>query len=148
MRNILFILAYLILTGCSVTAERIVIEELDDQLQKLIAKELEYNFFGITSNGIDCIYFVDNDGKINIEYEVLSAEQIPYISQLESFARVNDIKFIQTTYGNKSVDGGVNPAPVYRLETNSGILKSSQLGKKIMQEVFNGTASTTYEVVP
>ncbi|GLB53949.1 hypothetical protein NBRC110019_29900 [Neptunitalea chrysea] len=67
----------------------------------MLDEKLEYDFFGITSDGIDCIYFADNNGKTNIEFEVITNGQKPYVEKISSFAKKNNYNLIKTTYGNK-----------------------------------------------
>ena len=38
-------------------AKKIKIDALNDEIQKLQNGQTEYDFIGITSNGIDCVYF-------------------------------------------------------------------------------------------
>ena len=41
----------------AIMAKRIKIDALNDEIQKLQNGQTEYDFIGITSNGIDCVYF-------------------------------------------------------------------------------------------
>lgn len=82
-------------------AKQIQLKELEFVMTDLLNGKLEYNFFGITSNGIDCIYFTNNNGKVNIEFEVMTNEQKPYVEKITHFAKKNDYNLIKTTYGNK-----------------------------------------------
>jgi len=75
-------------------AEMIKINGLQNALIKLQSDKTEFQFIGITSNGIDCIYFVYEKGKFNLEFEAMIEEQIPYIDKLKDFASSNNFKSI------------------------------------------------------
>ena len=82
-------------------AKQIEITQLRGQLTLLEQNKTEFDFIGITSNGIDCIYFVKDNGKFQIEFEAMAEIQIPYIDKLKSFADQNGYETQMTTYGNK-----------------------------------------------
>lgn len=129
-------------------AKQININELNDVMTQLTKKELEHDFFGITSNGIDCIYFVNTNGNIDIEFEVMTSEQKQYLESLTNFAQNKNIKISQTTYGNKPHYKDVKEAPVYKIELNSGKERATIIGKEIMETIFLNSDSTKYDVVP
>jgi hypothetical protein len=129
-------------------ARQIKLDQLESVMDQLKAKKLEYDFFGITSNGVDCIYFVDNKGQINIEFEVMTDEQKPYVDQIKKFASDNGYRITETTYGNKPKYEDLSQAPVYRLETNFDTKTASEIGKKIMTSIFNCNETTMFYVVP
>lgn len=85
-------------------AKQIKLDQLESVMEHLKNKNLEYDFFGITSNGIDCIYFVVNNGQINIEFEVMVNEQKPFVDKLKKFANGNRIQLITTTYNLPLMD--------------------------------------------
>lgn len=129
-------------------AKQIKLSQLESVLEQLENNNLEYDFFGITSNGIDCIYFVDNNGKINIEFEVMTNEQKPFIDKLKGFAKLNGFKVSMTTYGNKPMYNDLKEAPVLKIETNSSTKSANEVGKQIITEIFNRDATTLFNVVP
>lgn len=129
-------------------AERIKIDGLKNALIKLKNGQTEYEFIGITSNGIDCIYFIYENGKFNLEFEAMTETQIPYIDKLKDFADSNNFKNILTTYNNKPQYKSENPAPVIRIETNVNIDEMTDLGIKIQREIFKNNKETIYEIVP
>ena len=59
-------------------AERIKMKELQRALLELQSGKTEFQFIGITSNGIDCIYFVFENERFNIEFEAMESDQLPY----------------------------------------------------------------------
>ena len=128
--------------------ERINIDELEIALIKLKNGQTDYEFIGITSNGIDCIYFVYENGKFNLEFEAMTERQIPYIDKLKDYADFNNIKYILTTYNNKPQYKSENPAPVIRLETNANLDMMTDLGIRIQSEIFKNNTVTVYEIVP
>lgn len=129
-------------------ASRIKISELQSALTKLQNGQTEYKFIGITSNGIDCIYFVYENGKFNIEFEAMSEQQIPFIDKLIKFASTNNFKNLMTTYNNQPQYKSEKPAPVLRIEANSSLDEIAKLGKKMQSEIFKNNNETVYDVVP
>lgn len=128
-------------------AKKIEIVELISELKLLEQNKTEFNFIGITSNGIDCIYFVKDSDKFQIEFEAIVENQIPYIEKLKIFAVQNDYEIQMTTYGNKSQYNSLE-APVLKILTNSNIEKISEIGEKIQKDIFKNQRFTKYEVVP
>ena len=55
-------------------AARVTVDKLPDVLRKVQAGNSDYDFIGICSNGVDCIYFVLEDGKFHIDFEAKSKE--------------------------------------------------------------------------
>ncbi len=129
-------------------AERIKIDDLINALTKLKNGQTEYNFIGITSNGIDCIYFIYESGIFNIEFEAMTEDQLPYIEKLKDFANVNKFKNLMTTYNNTPMYKSDKPAPVLRIETNYSLDNMVELGKRIESEIFGNNKETVYDIVP
>ncbi len=128
-------------------AKQIEIVHLSGELKLLEQKKTEFDFFGITSNGIDCIYFVRDNGKFQIEFEAMTDNQIPYIDKLKTFATQNGFEIQMTTYGNKPFYDA-KEAPVLKIITNSNIEKTAEIGQKIQKDIFNNKADTKYDIVP
>lgn len=129
-------------------AEKIRISELESALNHLKNHETEFDFIGITSNGIDCIYFVNEDGHFHLEFEAMVEEQIPYIAKLKEFITSNSYKYIITSYGNPPDYASSKPAPVIRIETSMSLTQIRNLTEKIQSEIFGNGSETIYEVVP
>ena len=129
-------------------AKKIKIDGLENALITLKNGKTEYNFIGITSNGIDCIYFVYENGKFNIEFEAMTDTQIPFLDKLKDFANSNNFKNLMTTYNNQPKYKSDKPAPVIRIETNVSVEKMTKLGERIQREIFKNNNETIYEVVP
>ncbi len=129
-------------------ADRIRIDELPTTLTKLKNGQTEFDFIGITSNGIDCIYFVYENGKFNLEFESMVEEQTPFIDRLKEFAQMNELESVMTTYGNQPHYQSMTPAPVIRIESNSTLEEVVALGRKIQAEIFQNNSTTVYDVVP
>jgi hypothetical protein len=134
--------------GTVLMAERININQLDAQLVRLAKGQTEFPFLGITSNGVDCLYFVADGDAFNIEFEAMSLDQKPYIEKLTRWADSNGFRSKITTYNNKPQYTSDNPAPVIRIETNSPLSETAMLGKRIETELFGNTEATVYDVVP
>ena len=130
------------------TAEKIKINELESQLLNLSQGKTEYDFIGITSNGIDCIYFIKDGDKFQIDFEAMSSNQIAYIEKLRKYAERKNIKTQMKTYGNKTVDNSNEKAPVIHLLTNSNLSETAEIGSDIQNEVFGNSIETIYDVVP
>ena len=128
-------------------AKQIEIAQLGGELKLLEQNKTEFDFIGITSNGIDCIYFVKDSGKFQIEFEAMTDQQIPYIDKLKTFATENGFEIQMITYGNKP-QYDAKEAPVLKIITNSNLEKTAEIGGKIQKDIFNNQAETKYDVVP
>lgn len=124
------------------------LNELQSVINDLLENKLEYDFFGISSDGIDCIYFSNNKGKINIEFEVMTNEQKPYVEKFESFAKKNNYQITKTTYGVKPNYPELNEAPLYRIEMNADRWKATELGIEIMKTIFEKNETTNFTILP
>lgn len=129
-------------------AEQIKISDLKSVLTRLQNRQLEFDFFGITSNGIDCIYFVPDNNQYAIEFEVMTEDQKPWLDKLRMFAQQNGYRTSMTTYNNEPHYRSAEPAPVLRIETKSNLDQTAIVGKNIMTQVFGNSEQTTYDVVP
>lgn len=168
MKVILVLILTVILTSCGQTddkskiqntetkpesehrlfAEQIKINGLENALTKLQNGQTEYDFLGITSNGIDCLYFMPENGKFNLDFEGMGEDQLPYIEKLKAFAKANDFKWVMTTYGNEPRYRSDKPAQVIHIETNSTLEEITRLGARIQSEIFKNNKETIYEIVP
>ena len=128
-------------------AKQIEISQLKVELEFLKQNKTEFDFIGITSNGIDCIYFVKDSSNFQIEFEAITDEQIPYIEKLKTFAIQNGFETQITTYGNKP-EYNAKEAPVLKIITNSNLEQTTVIGQKIQKDIFNNQLNTKYEVVP
>ncbi len=128
-------------------AKQIKITELSNELKLLEQNKTEYEFIGINSNGIDCIYFMKADDKFQIEFEAMIENQIPFIEKLKTFASQNGYETQMTTYGNKPQYNS-SEAPVLRILTNSNLEETAEIGQKIQKDVFNNQVDTKYDIVP
>jgi hypothetical protein len=130
------------------TAKQIQFLELKDVMEQLLKGELEYDFFGITSDGVDCIYFSNSKEGINIEFEVMSLEQKEFVEKLKGFANENGFSVTQMTYGNKPNYKRLKIAPVYKIELRGDSQKATEVGIEIMKKVFKRNKLTQFDVVP
>ena len=129
-------------------AKQITINELENQLTLLQNGKTEYDFFGITSNGIDCLYFMRDGDKFQIEFEVMDREQIDYFNSLKNYGKTINIETVETTYGNQPNYNSIRKAQVLRLVINADIKKAAEIGKQIQSDIFKNSDSTNYDVVP
>jgi hypothetical protein len=151
--TLLLFVAVSVLLSCGnpktrLMAERIKISGLKSALTKLTNGQTEFNFIGITSNGIDCIYFVNERGNFNIEFEAMIEEQIPFIEKLKRYAISKNYKFVLTTYKNKPKYKSNEPAPVIRIETNSTLDEITVIGVDIEKDIFKNNIEIVYDIVP
>ena len=124
------------------------INELGPVIELLFENKLEFDFFGITSNGIDCVYFMLEDSVINIDFEVMSEEQIKYVDKYKVYAKSKGYELNETTYGNKPNYSGLKDAPVYKILINADKTLAERVGKEIQNEVFGNDLNTDFEIVP
>ena len=129
-------------------AKQIKIAELQNALEKLKNGQTEFDFIGITSNGIDCIYFAQENDKFNLEFEAIASEQLPYLDKLKDFAVSNNYKSEITTYNNQPRYKSDKPAPVIRIETNLPLQEMAKFGEKVQSQIFKNNRETNYDVVP
>ena len=132
----------------SYMAEKIKIDGLGKALTKLKDGQPEFPFLGITSNGVDCIYFVPENGHFDVEFEAMASNQVPYIAKLKSFADSNKFESFMTTYDNKPNYESDKSAPVIHIETKASLEETARLGERIQGEIFKNDKDTIYEVVP
>lgn len=117
------------------SAEQIKIDGLKGALTKLQNGKTENQFIGITSNGVDCIFFVYENGKFNLEFKAMGEDQLPFIDKLKEFANSSNFKSLMT-YNNKPNYKSDKPAPVLRIETNATIDEITQRFSLMMIKQF------------
>jgi hypothetical protein len=129
-------------------AESITINDLPDQLTRLVNGQTEFEFIGIHSNGTDCIYLMYENNTFNIDYEAMSEDQLPFIKRLKDYAETKQIRTAMTTYGNDPHYDAAGTAPVLQLKMNADLKSVVEIARDIEANVFNNTNDTLYEVVP
>ena len=127
---------------------QIKINELSVTMDRLLENKLDFDFFGITSNGIDCIYFMFEDSVINIDFEVMRIEQREYVEDYIIFAKENDFEVKVTSYDNQFNNSSLEKAKVYKMILNADKSKAEQIGADIQKVVFKNDSSTDFEIVP
>ena len=88
------------------TAARITMDKLPEVLRNVQAGRTEFDFTGICSNGTDCIYFMQENGKFYIDFEAMGKEQLPYLDSLKRFAEEHGYPVVETTYNTASWKSG------------------------------------------
>ena len=78
-------------------AAQITMDKLPGVLKNVKAGRTEYDFTGICANGVDCIYFMQDNGKFYIDFEAMSKDQLPYLNTLKQFAKEHNYPIIETT---------------------------------------------------
>ena len=121
------------------TATQIQLEEVAEELQRVLEGKTDFNFIGITANIYDSIFFVRNDQNFNVEFRALKKIQLPYLELLEQFASKHNINFETKT---------LDRIPYLSLKTNTSIPETVELAKRIQKEIFGNTDSTIYNIVP
>lgn len=131
------------------SAARITMDKLPEVLRNVQAGRTEFDFTGICSNGTDCIYFMQENGKFYIDFEAMSKEQLPYLDSLKHFAGEHGYPVVETTYNNPPVDyDHLEFAPVLSLKVNADIDSIVKVGQQIEQDIFRNDSRTVYEIVP
>lgn len=130
-------------------ANQITIDELPSVLQRLKDGQMEYDFFGICSSPVACIYFMQDNGKFYIDYEAIGADQLPYLDKIRQYAKEQGYRVVDTTYGNTPIDfSEPAQAPVLSLRVDTDIDSMAKVGARLMQTIFHNTDTTHYEIVP
>ena len=129
-------------------ASKIKIKELEPELARLKNHQTEYDFIGITSNGIDCLYFMLDGERFNLDFEAMVPDQISYVEKLKKWAGSNHFRYTMTTYNNQPKYPSDHPAPVIHIKTNSSIEMAAKLGGQIEKDIFRNSDENVYEVVP
>lgn len=130
-------------------AARITMDKLPDVLRNVQTGRTAYDFTGICSNGTDCIYFMQENGKFYIDFEAMAKDQLPYIDTLKQFAKEHGYPVVETTYNNTPVDyDHLRYAPVLSLKVNADADSVVSIGKLIEQTIFGNNDQTVYEIVP
>lgn len=142
-----FVMARRAKRGASI-AKRIKIDELESVLMNLRNGETDFDFIGIVSNGIDCLYFMIENDRFNLDFEAMENDQVPYIDRLKQFCTVNNINCKVMTYNNKPHYPSEEPAPVIRMECNAPMDAIIDIAKRIQREVFSNNNETVYDIVP
>ena len=107
------------------------------------AGNTDYDFIGICSNGVDCIYFVLENGKFYIDFEAMGKERLPYIDTLKQFAKEHSYPVVETTYNNTPVDyEHLKYAPVISLKVHADIDGIVKVGSQIEQTIFKNSDRT------
>lgn len=130
-------------------AAQITMDKLPEVLKNVQAGRTEYDFTGICAHGVDCIYFMQDNGKFYIDFEAMSKDQLPYLDKLKQFAKEHNYPIIETTYNNTPIDyNHVKYAPVLSLKVNVDIDSIVTVGKLIEQTIFQNNNQTIYDIVP
>lgn len=144
----LLIILLFVMTRPKVKKSVVKIDDLKTILMRVEAGETDWDFIGIISSGVDCLYFVPRAGRYNLEFEAIMSDQVPYIDKLEAFCRGNNVKFVADTYGNKPHYPSNEPAPVIRMQFNAPMGSIINIAKQIQREIFNNNDDTVYEIIP
>lgn len=130
-------------------AEQITIDKLPSVLERLKNRQTEFDFFGICSNPVACIYFMQENGKFYIDYEAITADQRPYLDRIRQYALKQGYRVVETTYGNRPIDyDDMEQAPVISMRIDTDIDSIAKAGKQLMQTIFCDNDSTLYDIVP
>lgn len=153
-----FLILVFLVTGCNqskredykseASVKEITIGGLKNELIKLKEGKSGFDVTGITSNGTDCIYFINNGDKFNIEFEAMTADQVQFLKKLKAFAEAHGFKTLNTSNKKKPLYETDEFAPVLRILTNSSLDETVVIAEKIQLHVFGNTKNTTYDVVP
>lgn len=130
-------------------AEQITINELPIVLERLKNGQTEYDFVGICSSPVACIYFMQENGKFYIDYEAITKSQLPYLTKIKLFASEHGYPTVENTYGNTPIDyHDMTHAPVLSLRIDTDTDSIAKVGIQLMQTIFQDNDSTLYDIVP
>ncbi|RWX02526.1 hypothetical protein [Flavobacterium cerinum] len=157
-RVLTFLCIVFLLTACNqskkeeyksgASVKEITIDGLKNELIKLKEGKSGFDVTGITSNGTDCIYFINNGDTFTIEFEAMTADQVPFLKKLKAFAATNGFKTLKTASKKKPLYETDEFAPVICILTNTSLDETVVIAEKIQTQVFGNSKSTTYDVVP
>ena len=82
-------------------AAQITMDKLPGVLKNVQAGRTEYDFTGICASGVDCIYFMQDNGKFYIDFEAMSKDQLPYLNTLKQFAKEHRLRSCEICSGSK-----------------------------------------------
>jgi hypothetical protein len=129
-------------------APQIKYSESKKYLDKLENNELEFDFFGLNRGSTDCIYFVYENEKYFIDFEVMVEEQKAIAVKFFDACEKLGYSVIKLTYGNEPYYNSDATAPVYRIFVGKSKEKVYEVGLQIIKLVFNANENTIFEVVP
>lgn len=131
-----------------VTAQ-ITLDKLPDVLRNVQAGRTQFDFTGICSDSVKCIYFMQDNGKFYIDFEAIIEAQLPYLDTLKQFARKHGYPVVETTYHNTPVDyDRLKYAPVLSIRVDADADSIVRVGRLIEQTVFSNNDRTVYDLVP
>ncbi|WP_156896965.1 hypothetical protein [Ferrimonas kyonanensis] len=117
-------------------------------LKKLSLGQMPYEFFGLTSNGVDCVYFVFENGIYSLEFEVMVEPQKHVAEKFKEWASINGLHVSQTTYGNQPQYTSTSTAPVYRVILGGNLEETYRFGLSFYHFAFGYEESKLFELVP
>lgn len=126
----------------------ILVHEIEPYIEHLIQGRYKDNFFGITSNGADCIYVVLKRKHLHIEYEILDEDQLNYIPALHDFAESKSLELIKTSFQNTLENSNIKNAPVYVLRLEIIPTLTAKIIGEMMAVVFRNKPNLKYQIVP
>lgn len=136
-------------TSFTPIAAQITMDDLPEVLRNVQAGQTEFDFMGICTKEVDCIYFMQENEKFYIDYEANCKAQLPYLDILKQFAKEHNYPIVETTYGVAPIDyDHMKAAPVLSLKVNTDIDSIVEVGKLIEQTIFHNNDETIYDTVP
>ena len=132
----------------TVLTEQIKIADLKIWLKKLQDGTTKFDFFGITSNKVDCISFIRSNDTFVIDYEIMNEEQKPYLQRMKEFGEKNKYEVVIATNNNTPNYQSDSPAPLLRLKTYTSLEKTAEIAELIESSIFNNTSETIYTIIP
>lgn len=123
------------------------LDEVVHLLEKLSYHEFGEDYVGMYSNKFDNLYFTLDDGKINLEYEIIWQEQAEYGMKITALMKALGYEVVEKTYGNSPEYDGLDEAPVLRFESKATYQEMAKIATDIMIEVFGHTLDSQFEVI-
>lgn len=123
------------------------LDDLETLMDKLVAGEFKLNLFGLTTDGLDCVYFVNENGKVNIEIEALH-EADQYSAKFSDYARKHNYKVKILSEVNYKPDDTTVVTTMLRLDLHTDSPTATRIAREIMHEVYNHPDDTLFDILP
>ena len=140
IKNILTLLTSKSTATQTPKAKRGTFEVIESQLQLLKVDRDPVAFFGFCTKDEDSLYFVYQNGRFNLDYELYTPEKLKLENSFRQVAKMQGYDVLNTSYDNQHV--------VLRIELSSLESEASEQAFKFAHELFGIERSTVLEFLP
>ena len=124
--------------------KRFTFKDFDLFFTKFMAYQFDTNYIGLQNTSDKELYFVNHKNKINMEFELIRKEQIPFYNRLIAFAKEKGYKTKQITYQHKTDFNPDKYAPVLQILSNLTTNQAIEVSKEVFKTVFNCNEYSTF----